>query len=170
MSTDNNNYNNIINYRTNYNNFLPTAINFAMELEDTIQNNPLPIHCSLVPRDEESSYFVNINYDNPNSIYTGKIIMSIPHNYNNFAIINGYVKMVCVINSHNGYFLEIIVNTLNDMYDVISFCQNLLEYQPNHEANNLRFVRVPNNLLNHWCVTPELRNVNLNPPRTLMIF
>jgi hypothetical protein len=89
--------------------------------------------------------------------------MTIPYEYETFVIQEGFVKILAGIGAHNGYFLNIIAHTMDEMYEAISFCQTLLQYQPNEEENRLIYVRVPNQLLDHWCVTPLLRDANIHP-------
>jgi hypothetical protein len=74
---------------------------------------------------------------------------------------NGYVHMLCSIDAFNGYFLEITVDNFLEMIDVIAFCQNLLEYQPQNERL-IDYVRVPPHLLNHRYVQPNLQQLNIN--------
>jgi len=168
------NLNNRINNRrahnfTNYANFYTNAVNFSIQLHNTIQNYPLPIHCTLRPRvqnadNDADNYHIHIDFSDPNSIFNGTISISIPYETYEFTIEEGYVHMMCMLNAHNGIFLEITVNSLDEMYDVIAFCQNILQYQPNNEANDLEYVRVPHDLLDYWCVSDLLRELNLNPP------
>jgi hypothetical protein len=147
---------------SNYSKFFSHAVNFAIELQETIQNdNRLPANCTLSPRNVASGYVIQIEYNHPGSSHTGKIMITIPHDLD-YDIATGFVKMHCNIDAHSRFFLELMVNSLDEMYDVISFCQNLLQYQP--DESYLHYVRVPSHLLNHWCVSPMLRYLNLNPP------
>jgi hypothetical protein len=145
---------NIRNAQETHNN----AVNFAIYLHELISNNHLPPHTTLRPLvpnlDENSAENVLIDFVHPHSNHIGYIAMFLPNENE-----RGFVSMLCAINAHNGYFIEITVDTINEVYGVIAFCQNILQYQPDTEM--LNYVRIPNHLLNHWCVTPLMRYANL---------
>ncbi len=152
---------------TNYANFRSNAINFAIELHNNIQRNinHLPHLCTLLPRGDDD-YIITVICRHPNSNYRVSINISIPHNYN-YDILNGFAQISpCMIPS-NIIFLNNIINTFDDLFDAIAFCHNILPYQPTDEElgedGYMGYVRVPNNLLNHWSVDNVLRNQNLNP-------
>jgi hypothetical protein len=157
-------------HNNNLLNFNTIAINFAIELYNIIrEDGHLPDGCTLVRRTEEDdSYVIVINCVNPLSIFNCQILMTIPYEYETFVIEEGFVKILADINAHNGYFLNITAHTIDEMYEAIAFCQTLLQYQPNEEENNLIYVRVPNQLLDHWCATPSLRAANIYPPEPEM--
>jgi hypothetical protein len=156
--------------RANYANFYPIAVDFATGLQNIIEyENRLPVGCTLDPRDEDDEvHWVRVNCVHPQSIHASFIIISIPYNNDNYTIEEGYAKISCSIYGINGYFITITVNNRNEMYEAITFYQNLLQYQPNDEVERLRYIRVPNQLLDHWCVTPHLREVNINPPEPIL--
>ncbi len=145
---------NIRNAQETHNN----AVNFAIYLHELITNNYLPHYTTLrqlVPNlDDHSAENVVIDFVHPHSNHIGYISMFLPNENE-----RGFVSMLCAVNTHNGYFIEITVDTIDEMYEVIAFCQNILQYQPG--AQELDYVRIPNHLLNHWCVTPLLRDANL---------
>jgi hypothetical protein len=134
----------------NYNN----AVNFAIQLQNTLSQLNLPPHCTLVPRNQNMERCVIIDFVHPHSDHTGHVMLMKPDGNDE----NGF-KVLCSIDSYNGYFIDMTVNSLVEALGVIAFCQNLLQYQP--EQDQLDFVRVPNHLLNHWCVPVHLRERNL---------
>jgi hypothetical protein len=144
-------------------NNLHTSYNNTILLHQTIQNdNRLPQNCTLrgsgrVRRSERQTHFITIDFEHTQSDQVGVIMISVPNGMNDF-------EMMCCINSHNGYFMEITVNTMDDVYDVIHMCQYILQFQPNNI--HLDYVRVPNNYLHYWWIPNYLREVNLNPPNT----
>jgi hypothetical protein len=105
-------------------------------------------------RSQPNTHFIIIDVDHPQSDLFGCVVVSIPIENNSFDI-------MCAINRHNGYFMEINVNTMDEVYDVIQMCQSILPYQPNNVE--LDYVRVPNNYLDNWWIPNYLRNINLNP-------
>jgi len=152
---------------TNYANFYPNAINFAIELYNNIQQNinHLPAFCTMRPM-IENDYYVIIDCEHPNSNYRVSINISIPHNYN-YDILDGFAQISPCMIPGNIIFLNNIINTFDDLFDVIAFCHNILPYQPTDEElgedGYMGYVRVPNHLLNHWSVDNILRHQNLNP-------
>ncbi len=152
---------------TNYANFLPNATNFANELYFNILGyiHHFPPLCTLRPMSADD-YIVIVDCRHPNSNYRFSIEISIPYN-DNYDILNGFAKIFAVISPSNIIFLNNIINTFDDLFDVIDLCHNILPYQPTYEELGedayLGYVRVPNHLLNHWSVDNVLRNQNLNP-------
>jgi hypothetical protein len=129
-------------------------VNFAIYLHEFISDNRLPPYITLRPLVPERDA-VLIDFVHPNSNYEGHIAMFSPNENE-----RGFAKMLCSVNAHNGCFIEITVNTIIEVYGVIAFCQNILQYQP--DTQFLEYVRVPTHLLNHWCVTPQLRGAQDN--------
>jgi hypothetical protein len=119
--------------------------------------NLLPPHCTVRPLEEGewSSTNIIIECAHPQSNHIGHVILRMPGGH-------GFVHMMGAINSFNGFLFNMTVNNAEDMFEVIAFCQNLLQFQP--DAHILDYVRIPNNLLNHWCVPDNLRALNLHPP------
>jgi hypothetical protein len=66
--------------------------------------------------------------------------------------------MLGCIDRFNGYIMEICVENIDQLFEIIDFCQQLLPYQP--IVDDLDYVRVPNHLMDHWCVPPHLRQLN----------
>ena len=157
------------NRRNNNNNqnLYNNAVNSAIEIKNLLQHqNQLPPHCNLVLHNEHLNQFetcVLIEFTNPNSNHTGHVLIGdAAYMTRNDAVPdNRYVHMMCSIHAFNGYFLEITVDNFLEMIDVIAFCQNLLEYQPENERI-IDYVRVPPHLLNHRYVRPHLRQLNMN--------
>ena len=158
---------------TNYANFRPHAINFAIELYANILGyiNHLPPLCTLRPINADDT-FITIICAHPNSNYRVSIHITKPHNHN-YDILNGFAQISPNMIPGNIMFSRNIINTFDDLFDAIAFCHNILPYQPTNEELGedgyynlgLGYVRVPNNLLNHWCVDTVLRNQNLYPRR-----
>lgn len=134
------------------------AVNFAIELQNTLSQIVLPPHCTLRPYNQNFARCVIIEFVHPQSNHTGHVMLSEPNRHDGEQH-NGFVEMLCSIDRFNGYYLEITVDNLEEMLTVIAFSQNLLQYQP--DQPHLDFVRVPPHLLNHWCVPQRLRNLNL---------
>ncbi len=142
----------------NYNN----AIIFATNMKYTLINqNILPSYCSLMlhSHGEHPDANVVISLNHLESNYNGYVIISQLIDIN--TPVDGFVRMLCTIDSYNGNFIEITVNNMEEMLDVIQFCQNILVYQPPNQ-HNLEFIRVPNHLLNHWCVPLHVQQQNIS--------
>ena len=127
-------------------------VNFASNLHNTVSQIPLPLNSILRPYSEEFETSVIIEFIHPDTAHTGHIMMINPVDPYNF------IDMLCAIDRHNGYFMEIIVDNLEEMLDVIAFSQQLLPFQP--DQIHLDYVRVPEHMLNHWCVPHHLRALN----------
>jgi hypothetical protein len=140
------------------------AVNFSIALYDTLDQNVnrLPANCMLEERDNDSMCVVV--YFTCDNGHTGHIVLGDP-NWTNGGVIqpqNGYVSILCSVDRFNGYFMEICVENIDQMFEVIDFCQQLLPYQPDivELDYELDYVRVPNHLIDHWCVPPHLRQLN----------
>ena len=150
-------------YNLPNNNNLNNALNFAIELRQTIANNQLPPHCNMLPiqpfQNGESAKYVIIAFTHPQTNHTGHVLLSLSNENE-----EGQIHIMCAIDRFNGFFNEINVNSYTEMYQVISFCQHILQFQPDNDNNvELNYIRIPNPLLDHWCVSPHMRHVNLNP-------
>ena len=153
-------------HNNNENDIYNNAVNIAIHIKNQLQlPNQLPPHCNLVLHNENLVRFetlVLIEFTNPHSNHTGHILIGdAAYMARNDAVPNnGYVYMLCSISAFNGYFMEITVNNLVEMLEVVAFCQNLLEYQPDEQF--IEYVHIPEHLLNHWCVPQHLRRLNAN--------
>ena len=120
-----------------------------------LEEEDLSPQCTI--EDGDDSYFrilLKLPNQDPNSDERGYIIIFIPE--------EGRVviaQMGCCIGKYNDCFTEVIVNSMDAMIELISFCLSLLPYQP--DAQHFDYVRIPPHLLNHWCVRARLRNLNL---------
>ena len=145
--------------RQNFQNECTNAVNFSTTLYNTLQQNVnrLPANCVLEQR-RNNSMNVVITFTCDNG-HTGHIVLGDP-NWTNAGHVQpriGYIEMLCAVDRFNGYFMEICVDNIDQMFEIIDFCQQLLPYQPNDF--DLDYVRVPNRLLDHWCVPPHLREL-----------
>ncbi len=136
------------------------AINFSTALYDTLEQNVnrLPANCVLEPRQNNyQTVVITFTCDNGHS---GHIVLGDP-NWTNGGHVQpriGYVEMLCAVDRFNGYFMEICVDNIDQLFEIIDFCQQLPRYQPN--VYDLDYVRVPNHLIAHWCVPRHLRQLN----------
>ncbi len=140
------------------NNYNQQCVN-AVILHRIIQNqNRLPSFCLLQSLETLSeismSHTVIINVYNPNSYHHCHVVLMVTD--------YGQIEIHCSINGYVGNFLEISVNTILEVFELVQFCQDLLREQPH--INNLTYIRIPPNLLDHWCVSPALRDQAINPP------
>lgn len=143
----------MVTYTNKVNNIQKNAVNFAINLQNTIINeNILPANCTLRPFTESLNNCVVVDFVLPNSELSGHVLLSMCHD-------NGFVEILGAINNFNGYFLETTVDSLEEMYGVIAFCQYLLQFQPNQYI--LDYVRIPPHMINHWCVSAHLRELNM---------
>ena len=151
-------------HNNNNNELYNNAVNCALEIENNIQNF-LPQHCTLILNENinQDETCVLITFTNPHSNHTGRVLIGeAAYMARNEGVPdNGYVHMLCSIDAFNGYFLQITVDNFLEMIDVIAFCQNLLEYQPENEQR-IDYIRVPLHLLNHRYIQPNLRQLNMN--------
>jgi hypothetical protein len=132
-------------------------INYAIALHNTFHEILLPPHCTLPSRNllqPSAKGCVIIDFVHPYSNHIGCVLLMKPNEDDEDGI-----KMMCSIDRYNGYFIEITVNSVEEVLEVTAFCQNLLQYQPNQDE--LEFVRVPRHLLDHWCIPAYLLERNL---------
>lgn len=137
------------------------AVIVANNLKYTLINqNILPPNCSLMMRPQVTIPDTNIfiTFNNPESNHTGHVMISQLIDID--TPVDG-LHMLCAVDSFNGYFIEITVLNVEEMLEVIEFCQTILAYQPNNQRF-LEFVRVPNHMLNHWCVPLHVRQQNIS--------
>jgi hypothetical protein len=143
------------NFRIEYRN----AFNFSIALYNTLlQNvNRLPANCVLEQR-RNNSMTVTISFTCDNG-HTGHVVLLDPNwtNGGNVQPQIGYVSMLCSVDRFNGYSIERCVENIDQLFEIVDFCQQLLPYQP--DVRYLDYVRVPNRLLDHWCVPPHLREL-----------
>ncbi len=164
MDTKENNINNLRNSLgqrvNNIANFIRTEkINFAMELQSFLEeDNHLPLGCTLLPYNRidinsDSPGFedrVLVDFDHPGVVLEGRIGLELPMESEGH-----FVKMKCGINGNNGHFLQVVVKTSDEMYQVMEFCQSLLQWQSTDnltEGVYLERVRIPAHLMSHPCV------------------
>jgi hypothetical protein len=155
------NYYNYLNSTTHINNY-NNSVNFAIEFQNTLSQTPLPPNCTLRPLNPDNETCIIVDFVQPGSNHTGHVVMFKPDPFEcvHYGYPDGFVRMMCSIDSFNGYYLEITVNSLEEIVEVIAFSQNLLQYQPGQM--HLDYVRVPYHLLNHRFVLPYLRTLNMN--------
>ena len=142
------------------------AVIFSTRLYSTLEQygNRFPANCVLEQRQDNNTTFVAVTFTCDNG-HAGHIILEDPNFTNGRAAHAqpriGYVSMSCSIDLSNGYFLELCVENIGQMFEVIEFCQQLLQYQPDIDTDieYLEYVRVPILLQDHWCVTPRLREL-----------
>jgi hypothetical protein len=135
------------------------AVNFSTALYNTFEQNVnrMPANCVFEQR-RNNPRIVVVSFTCDNG-HTGHIVLADP-NWTNGGFVQpqiGYVSMLCSIDRFNGFFMEICVENIDQMFEIIDFCQQLLPYQP--AVDDLDYVRVPNHLLDHWCVPPHLRRL-----------
>ena len=136
-------------------NYSHNAINFANQLHNTIMNDTrLPSNCTLMPLNGYESIMLEINH--PNSNHIAYVMIMLP--YNEYS--GGFVDIMCSMSCYGHYFIEITIDTIEEMFSIISLCQNILPYQP--DVENLDYVRIPNNLLNNIHLPHQLQNLNVN--------
>ncbi len=108
-------------------------INFARELQSFLEeDNRLPFGCTLLPYNRLDMHTdapgfedcVLIDIDDPESEYRGRIGLELPINSAGY-----FVEIRCCLNQHNGRFFQGVAETSEDMYQMIEFCQSLLQWQ-----------------------------------------
>jgi len=72
----------------------------------------------------------------------------------------GIMRILSSLDRFNGYFIDVEAHNLEQIINIIQFTQELLLYQP--DEDDLEHVRVPNHMLDHWCIPPNYRNFVLN--------
>jgi hypothetical protein len=155
MGTNENNINNLRNGLeqrvNNIANLIRTEkINFARELQSFLEeDNSIPFGCTLVPYNRINIYSdapgfeesVLIDIDDPNSEYHGRIGLELPIDSSGY-----FVEIRCSLNQHNGRFFQGVAETSDEMYQMIEFCQSLLQWQPTG-LDDLERVRIPAHLV-----------------------
>ena len=136
-----------------HNNAINVSSNIKIQI---IEGNLLPPHCTLEPT--ENTYII-ICFTHPNCNTVGYVIFGEPKYFLADNDAEGFVHMFCAIDSYDGYMNKLTVNSMEELMDVIVFCQSLLQYQPN--VQHLDFIRVPQYMLNHRAVPNHLRLRNL---------
>jgi hypothetical protein len=150
----------------NNNNIYNNSVNRIIEIKNQLYQNQLPPHCNLMNNDLPFDHYKTmtaIRFTNPHSNYKGFVIIGhpefMPLKYA-VPIVNGYIHIMCYINKYAGLvIMQVTVYSLAEMIDVIAFFQNILEYQL--EQHNMGYLRIPQHLLNHWCIPPYLRDRNV---------
>jgi hypothetical protein len=129
-------------------------INFARELQSFLEeDNRIPFGCTLVPYNrlrihsdaigfEES---VLIDIDDPQSEYQGRIGLELPIDSTGY-----FVEIRCCLNQHNGRFFQGVAETSDEMYQMIEFCQSLLQWQP-PGVDDLERIQIPAHLAGNPC-------------------
>lgn len=142
---------------------------FAMNLQRIIETDDrLPLGCTLVPYNR-----IAVGSDEPG--FDNEVLVDFHHQgvnmYGRISLycplyeVDTFVKIRCTINLYNGPLLEINVANADEMYEVMAFCQSLLQFQPQPPAGyGLEYIRIPEHLMDHRFVSPELREMNLHPP------
>lgn len=169
-TTDNNIINTFENHVDNIDNVIfNSQVEFALFFQSFLEtDNRIPLGCTLVPYNRIAvgsdvlgfENVVLVDFNHPGVNVHGRICLSSP-----LYSVDTFVKMRCSINMFNGYFLEINVANADEMYEVMAFCQSLLQVQPQPPAGyGLDYVRIPEHLIDHRFVSSEWRYVNLNQP------
>ncbi len=152
----------------NYNVIYDKACDIATNIKNQLQQpNQLPPHSNLLLENEHGlnmfETYALIQFTSPNSNKGGHIVVGDPEFMQRnmqYPDLNGNnLHMFCSIDAFNGYFMDMSVNSLEEVLEVLEFCQQLLDYQP--DEDELNFVRVPNHMLNHLFVPERLRQRNL---------
>ncbi len=134
------------------------AINYAINLQNTLEETILPNHCYLDQypnRNTNDPTSVHVYFHDPNTPCDGYIEISDPSYNNNGNIIpmHGFAKIRCSIRNYNGYFMELVVYNMNELLQVMQFCQQLLSHQLVDDYNpdiELEIVYIPQNMMTHW--------------------
>lgn len=132
------------NYETHITN---NAINYAIELRETLELNInlIPQNCTLLQNVPGILEFIVININAINSTNVGNITITDPAYFEltGFA----YIQFLS-----NNYSTNFIINNLNELYEAISFFQQMLDNLPNEPFDTIPIELVPTNLQNHWIV------------------
>ncbi len=78
-----------------------------------------------------------------------------------YMCINTVYFVQCSLNNYNNHFIFVGVNTLEEIFDLIRFMKEIVDYAPNN-VYYLDYVYIPDNLLNKWYIPPDLNIVNRN--------
>jgi hypothetical protein len=145
------------------NNHFNNAINFSHNVQlEIIEHNLLPPYCNL---EENNGPYVLITFMHPNSNTSGYIFMGEPKYFMGNENAEGFIHILCSIDNYDSFIVEITVDNIDEMIDIIIFCQSLLQYQP--DVPNLDFARIPLDILNHRGIPNYLRILNLEANRNI---
>ena len=112
----------------------------------------LPDEFTLLPSDE-NQLAVIVEFSCPIKNTGGQTLILLPNE-------QGIMRILSSLDRFNGYFIDVNAHNLEQIIEIIQFTQELLLYQP--DEDDLENVRVPNHMLDHWCITPNYRNFVLN--------
>ena len=139
---------------------------FAKDLQSFLEaDNRIPFGCNILP-------YNRLSLDNDEPGFEDIVLVDFYHQDVNlhgriglrFPVFPqvGFVHMSCRIDKYNGCFLEITAETSDEMYEVMAFCQSLLQCQHVEIGYYIDYVQIPNNLMYHRFVSHAWRELNLN--------
>ena len=149
--------------------FHAQSVLFARELQHFLEaDNRIPHGCRLIPyngpslRDHGRNYghyvLVEFEHQRVNDM-VGSIVLELPVPYGSI------VHMRCSINQYNGCFLRRTVDSIEAMYEVMEFCYQVMQAQPEPRPDDdygLDYLRIPEGLspLFQLFVSEEWREEN----------
>jgi len=155
-------------WHNNYDVMYDRACKIATDIKNQLQQpNKLPQHSNLML---ENEYDINlfeastmIEFTSPISNRKGQIIIEDPEfmqrNIEYSDLNETHLDVFCMIDAYNGYFMNITVNSLEEVLAVLEFCQQILDCQP--DEDELQFVNIPSHILNHLFGPDRLGDRNL---------
>ena len=107
---------------------------------------------TLLPIDFHQRVLI-VNFSCPITNTTGQTLILLPNEQGMMTILSGPSRF-------DGYFIDVNAHNIEQIIDIIQFSQELLRYQP--DEDDLEHVRVPNHMLDHWCISLNYHNFVLN--------
>ena len=126
-------------------------INFAADMKKKITNDEivLPPHCSLTlnkKRNEHPDCFVKIKIEHPDSNCIGHVQFWQATDGENNVIADKFALMFFSFDDYT-FFADGCADTLENLLEFISFCQNILQYQTMEDG--VLKIHIPEHLAAH---------------------
>jgi hypothetical protein len=137
------------------NNEYINSINYSIVTHNQLLQNLryLPVGCTIRPHEENATNIV-IDIEPGDNGVSGFIVLIDPlwTNGGRFNINGqeGFAYVMCGISNFNGYFMELVIQNISALIEILTFCQQVMEYQ--HDNEDVDVMRVPQHLVNQWFI------------------
>ena len=149
----------------NYNNESNEAIEFAIHYHNILMMYELSFPYNCVLRARDLQFPTEIIFDiSADDTEVNAILCISDGQYSNNGIrqrTNTLFYISCILNNYNGDFIVIETNNINDVLDILRFLRQVVEDNRN-DVYDLDYVRIPENMLNWWFISNDLRELNIN--------
>ena len=134
------------------------SINYCIVTYNQLLQNLqyLPVGCTIRPREDNATCIV-IDITPGNNGVSGLIVLEDPlcTNGGQNEGQEGFAYVMCSISNYNAYFMELVVQNISAFIEVLTFCQQVAEYQ--HDNEHADVLHVPQHLVNQWFIPEHAR-------------